>query len=361
VKHIIFSIDASGGDVTEAYGLHGILERYDPFFEYHAVIEKAEGIAMAVPIWCDTIHIRTTGRMGSVDAAGDTRRPDAEGEEITDDAIVARAAAIAEKRGIPGLIIAAMVIPEETIEAWRDEAGAVHVANTIAEEGAVAKSIFKDGGESRLTLTGAQAAEIGIAKTFDDDLGKLGEKLSSLGWTAESDFGAQLMATAATEAKAARAKGERSVENFHANIEKNAKKHKETMSYVLSSLAEFREYDPRKGDFETIHVNTGGYDWNLNYNSGLKDTHQFTDDSEKRWKLQTDLSLRALDRVRKGLTQLDRLDTAGAKLGIVRDSAAELAQYVKLEGIEKLEIPALRKIVITEMERLANERNREGN
>jgi hypothetical protein len=297
-----------------------------------------------------------------VDTEGDVRRTDDSGRELTDDAIVARAAAIAESRGLPGIVIAAMVVPEETIEAWRDDAGAVQVASALPEDAAVAKSIFKDGAETRLTLTGAQAEEIGIAKTFDGDLGKLGEKLASLGWTAESDFGVRTMATSATAAREARAKGERSVDRFHDDVAKNEKKHEETIGYVLASLAEYQEYDPRKGEFETIQVNAGGYDWSGYYHYRPKDTHQFTKDSKKRWKLQTDQSLRALDRVRKGLAQLDRLDEQAAKLGIVRDSAAELGQYVSLGGESRtLDLDALRRKVISEMERLAGERNREGN
>lgn len=361
VKHIVFTIDSRGGDYTEAMAIHDLLRRFDPHLEYHAVIENAEGIAMAVPIWCDTIHIRSTGRMGGVSTESDVRRTDESGRELTDDALVARAAAIAESRGLPGIIIAAMVVPEETIEAWRDESGEVRIASSLPEDAAVAKSIFKDGAETRLTLTGVQAAEIGIAKTFDEDLGKLGEKLSSLGWTPESDFGVKAMTTSAAEARTAREKGERSVDYFHGKVEKNVKKHSEAVGYVLASLAEFREYDPRKGDFETIKVNSGGYDWSGYYHYNPKDTHEFTKDSKYRWKLQTDQSLRALDRVRKGIQQIERLDKEAEKLGIVRDSAAELGQYVTLQEAGKLELNVLERAVISQMERLASERNREGN
>ena len=362
VKHIVFTIDSSGGDYTEAMAIYDLLQRFDPHLEYHAVIENAEGIAMAVPIWCDTIHIRSTGRMGGVTTEGEVRRTDESGRELTDDAIVARAAAIAESRGLPGILIAAMVVPEETIEAWRDEGGKVQIANALPEDAAVAKSIFKDDASSRLTLTGAQAEEIGIAKTFDGDLGTLGEKLAEKGWTAESDYGVRTMETSATAARTAREKGERSVDRFHDDAAKNVQKHTETIGYVLASLAEAQEYDPRKGEFETIQVNSGGYDWSGYYHYNPKDTHQFTKDSKKRWKLQTDQSLRALDRVRKGLNQLQRLDKEAEKLGIVRDTAAELGQYVKLGGAEKtLDLQALERTVISEMERLASERNREGN
>lgn len=362
VSHIAFTIDSAGGDPSEARGIFEVLEAYSPHLTYHAVVQRAEGVAMAVPIWCDTIHVRPDARLGAIETSDRIRSADDEGHVLSAEAIVARAAAVASSRGLPGLVLAAMVIPEETIEAWREEDGTVHIASVAPEDAAPERSILRNDEKSRLTLTGTQAAELGLAKAYEGTLDELGAKLEREGWTAESSYGTEVMERKARDARAEREKAERGIARMREDIEENVSEHRETMGYVLGSLAEYREYDPRRDEFETIVVDTGSIDWFGNYHYQPRDTGQFTKDAKQRWRMQTDLSLRALDRARKGLKQIEKLDGRGEKLGIVRDSDEELQQYIRIEGVsDGLTAKSLERRIVTEMERLARERNRKGN
>ena len=128
------SIPPSGDDKTsivvstrnETGALYHLLEQYSEALTYHALVKDARGAGMVVPIWCKDIHLMSGATLGGGSrTGGDIQGEDGESIELS--VIAARVAAMAQDRGFPGLVIAAMMLEQETVSAWR-------VGDEVADE-----------------------------------------------------------------------------------------------------------------------------------------------------------------------------------------------------------------------------------
>lgn len=183
VRHIVFSIDCSGGAVEEARAIAAVIEESRAGLTLHAHIRReALGPAVILPVMCETVLVAPGSRMGG-----------AEGE-IGSSAWASELARLADERGLPGCVYRAMVQAEHVVYAWRDEeGGAARFSDERPSRAEAADAVRLDGEDDVLVLSAAQLERWGLARPFEGDAAGLGEALGIPGWRLAGRFGETLM------------------------------------------------------------------------------------------------------------------------------------------------------------------------
>lgn len=316
VTHIVFTVDSRGGDVDAAREVSRLLEKYDPKLTYHAIVNRATGVAMAVPVWCDSIHMRPAASMGGVVLIFD-EEGDESGETETVSAIAARGASIAASRGLPGLVVAAMILPEETVAVWKDSDGKVHIAPQLPASVPMDRIILQDTPHRRVMLNQQQAVAIGMADVFDGSADELGSALEIADWSQASSYGIAAMQSAANQQRIREQREQASALKHDRDVKRNLTRYEELRKYIVATLEEYERTDPRKGKYSTYkahHSYRGRY---YRYYDRYYDTGIFTDRSKREWLYRTDRSINLLLSVRRAIREIRRLEVQAKQLGIV--------------------------------------------
>ncbi len=360
IEHILFTVDCSAGEFGDSRNLYLLLEEYSEALTFHALVTEARGPGMIVPIWCSSIHTFPDAFLGGGEKT--MEGVDEEGEPIDRAATAARIAAKAQERGFPGLVVAAMIMEEETVAVWRDSADKINISFALPEGIERDRVIVQDGPGTRLVLTHAQAIAIGIAKPTKGTREEIGQLLHAAGWAPESDYGQRAMKRAHKKFANEASRAEQKTVRLQRDIDRNIEQHREVTGFILACLHDYAQYDPAKGKYATHKVASGWGGWYGEYSYAQRDTNLYTDDSLREWRMRTDRSIYALKHLRKGIRKLKSLDRKAEKLNIVRDSAKELGQYIEVDKGEGavLDLDNLQKWVERELVRLAKDRNRKG-
>ncbi len=197
VQHAVFVIDSPGGLVSEAEAIATVIEEQRDKIHCYAVVESAISAAMWVTISCDRVFIRRDGEMGGAVVYSKEHTTGAiEVDAKMNSIIAAKLASKAQRSGIRGDAVRAMIIPEAEYYAWADDEGKVLHAMKQPEGLDAERLIIADGEGSILTLTGAQALAAGLAKEFGGDLDKLGGQVGAPEWESAGNIGVSAMAAA---------------------------------------------------------------------------------------------------------------------------------------------------------------------
>ena len=159
VEHVVFTVDAPGGHVSEARAIAEAMRRYDHELTYHALVTRSLSAAMWVTLGCDTVHVRQGATMGGAltyTSAGGAAQYDAKVNGI----VAAELASMATTNGRCAETVRSMVEPDN---------GRV------------------------LTLTCAQALEKGLADGRAGACDALGGELGHDEWNEAGSIGATQM------------------------------------------------------------------------------------------------------------------------------------------------------------------------
>ncbi len=359
IGHVVFTVNSNGGDPEATRELARVLEDYDDALQYHAIVTKAEGLALTLPVWADTLHMIPGSTLGGLNL------DDLDLPNIDAGVVAARAAAVAQSKGRDGYPVMAMILPEERIAAWEDDDGTMVVTDGVPEDVPADRVVFEDLPNTRLVLSAKDAAAIGFAEPFSGSPQDLGRALGLSDWNAASDYGNQVMQRAAHLSEQQERREEALAIKRENDIANNLRRHDELISYVLSNIREYEQVRPSEGQYATYitrdrfrNNRTGRYRYVI-----ARDTNRFTKDSRNEWRYRTDRAINALQRVRRGLSSLNRLDTQARTLGIVRDTNTLLSEALTdAEGrAVRVTVNQLSSWAQREINSLRAGRNRTGN
>ena len=310
IQHVVFFVESSGGNLDEAREMYDLLKNYKKSLTYHAIVRNCLGDALAVPFWCDTLHLLPGARIGGTGRklSDISDKYDDEEEEIVRAQMAYEVVSDTGKTGRVAEIIRAMILPSETLAAWRGKDGTIFTSVTLPDDVSKTHAIFKvDEGEP-LAITYEQALELGMP-AFEGGAGDLGKLLGLRGWTAESDYGRKAMAKMAAE-KQRRAKAKQA--SYEARVKKNIGRRESTERYIEHNMKQAAAWDPTKASYKTYsrHWNWG-WGW-----SGESQSSELTKESRRKWRNRTDASMYYMNRAAKGLNTMKRLDRKAAKLGL---------------------------------------------
>lgn len=362
VADVVFTVNSTGGDLDEARAIAAVLDKYDDALKYHALVQNAKGLGLMFPVWSDTVHVVPTAEIGGLSLA------DLDRDDLDADLAASRAAAVAEKHGHDGQLVKAMILPDAGFAAWTDDEGNLQTGRVLPEGVLADRVILEDNDGTELVLSADEAVGIGFAKAYDGTVDQLGDRLEAQGWRSVSDFGGTAMQQAVARAAGRERHAAALAERHAQQVAKNVQQHGDLISYILANLMEYRDVEPSQGQYATYVASSryrtryrGGYGWGRYY-TAYRPTNRYTQDSRREWQLRTDAAVAALRRVRSAIGRLDRLDREAVKLGVERDTNAELSEALTDKDGKPVNITtrALASWAGREIGRLNAQRNRRG-
>jgi hypothetical protein len=310
IQHVVFVIDSAGGDVDETREIYKTLKRFQEPLTFHGIFRKCQGEALAVGVWCDTVHLPPGGRLGGPfgSASAPASKDDAEEREIVWAQIAFKVVKETGRSGRPAEFVRALIDPSERLAGWKDENGVVQTGIEPPEGTPKERIIFQDGEGQVLELTQEQAVALGMP-AFRGGAPELGEALKLKSWTAESDYGLKAMERTAAQ-RQQRAKA--AVAAFEEKVKRNVSRREAASLQIENSLKEAAGWDPTKGSYETY---SQYWNWGWGW-SGSSSASQWTAESQRRWKTRTDACMFYLQSAGKALVVMKRLDAEAVKLGL---------------------------------------------
>ncbi len=190
VPHIVFTIDSPGGAVADANAIAAAMDEFDADFTYTCLITKAYSASIWVMARCDNIIFAEGAASGAAVAfSTDTDTGSAKVDAKLNSAIASGIAAAAEKRGHPGLIFQAMILPELEVFLITDSEGKKKFVGTEPEKSATYETLDRRG--QVLSLTAKDAVRIGLARSLPTpDVKLVGPALGISPWTSTDNTGA---------------------------------------------------------------------------------------------------------------------------------------------------------------------------
>jgi hypothetical protein len=300
VQHIVFTVDSKGGKQTAGRDVNNVLRKYDKAFKYHALVDNATGVAVAIVVWCDTIWIRPGAQIGGVNLVFDESMGVEPSVILMNVAL--NAGDRAKEHGHSPELVRAMIDPSDPVVAWKGADGKVQFGRS-APTGTAKENILLDHPAGKLlTLKDTQAMALGFAKPFGGAADVLGKELGVKGWKSAGDAGKTAMvgATQAEEKKANEAKNDR--EKFL--IEQNQKRREGTKA----SIERFLDLSNQAGTYSTYK--DGG--WDGYWSGDGYDTGRLTQESRRVWRDRTDITVSALSKARQGVIEMKALEKEAA-------------------------------------------------
>ncbi len=306
IEHIVFVVDSGGGEFEEIEAVYAELRRHRRVFKYHALVRSCIDAALAVPVWCDTIHLLPGATIGGLSSVSGRDSANAAEDELVRAQIAREVVREAGLRGDVGAIVRAMIDPFQSLAAWRDEQGEIVVDVAPPEGVADDAMIFQVGPGRLLALSYDQGVALGM-KVFDGPVADLGAALEIDEWTPESEYGVQTMTRTANR-KAMEA-AEASL-HFADVVEENLRRRAILERNLEENVRQVAEWDPTKGSYD-FYSRRYGWGW---YRRTSRT--RMTQDSRMRWQRRTDLTMGYLKQAAQAVTGLERLDREGLELGL---------------------------------------------
>lgn len=310
VKHIVFTLDSSGGALDEAGIMGRAMRDLSESFSYHAIIRNCTGEAVIIPFMCDTIHLLPGAAVGGSDQKMDNlpAKFAKKEEAVIRSQIADDLAAAARKRGRKGDVIRAMIDPTDSLAAWLDASGKVVMDRTAPKDLPADKLIFDCPSGAVLVLSYEQATKLGVP-TIEGDLGDLGKILGLPNWKEESSYGRDM---ANRIANLHRHKASDTQAKFEDNVSRNIRTRDITKKAIESNLKEASTWNPTNASYKTLSMYvTWGWDPGTQW-----DTRIWTPDSQARWRSRSDACAYYLNRAAEGIKSMMSLDKEAVTLGL---------------------------------------------
>lgn len=310
VKHIVFTVDSSGGAVDEAGAIYRNVAEFENVITFHAVIANCTGEAVIVPFMCRTMHIQAGATVGGLGQKLENLpgRFAVKDEEVVRTQIAEDLAAAARQRGRKGEIIRALVDPAVTLAAWVDDAGEVQLDRIAPGNIPADRIIFADGPDQVLTLSYEQATRLGVP-TIKGGVAALGPLLGLPGWREESSYGRDTM-NKAIAARRRRANNAQS--KFEDDVARNIRMRDMTSRAIESNLKQAATWNPTESSYQSL----SGYFNPLWDSASQWDGSLWTPESRQKWKNRTDACVHFLSKAKSGIEAMSRLDREAVTLGL---------------------------------------------
>jgi hypothetical protein len=312
VHHVVFYLDSVGGDLDEAAMIYQALKKYRHSFTYHAIIRKCLGDAIAIPLWCKTVHVMPGATLGGLDqklsGISTSDRFQEEDEEVIRAQMAYEVVADTKRQPPAADVVRALLDPSVTLAAWRDDEDNLRVEAIVPDGLQKDRIIVHSDENSVLHLSYPQMVALGM-QSFNGTAKELGKALGIKHWIAESDFGQRTMQRVAEEQqKKARSKQRA----YESKVNKNVARREKTERYIEQNMQEAAKWDPTKADYATYAQH-----WGWGYGSwGTTNSVELTKESQKKWRNRTDACMHYLNRAAKGLRSMKRYDKEAEKLGL---------------------------------------------
>ncbi len=319
IPNIVFFVDSQGGDQVAAGEIYDLLTRYDKRINYHALVRDSVGVAMAVTVWCDNIFLLPGANLGGVALVFQKDRHDGD-PAILLSQIAHDVGRVGEERGWPIGVVQAMIDPAARIAAWVDEDGQVVAGVRAPASVSKKKMIVRDRRESVLTLTRTQAVKLGVARKYSGTVAQLGPKLGIEAWSRESDYGRTAMFKAA---KNQRQRLERTASKNAATIKKLLQRRQTTKRYIERNLTLAHKWDSAQKPYATYREHSRSW-------SSYWGGDPLTGTTKRReWQRRTNTVLAYLRQARKGVREMEKLESKAEGLGLDREY--EEGQLLKIK------------------------------
>lgn len=295
VRHVVFEIDTPGGAVDEAEAIVKEMENFREGAEkgapvaLHAYVRNAISAGIWVLFACDDVCWAENGTAGGAVAYHVNRSTgSAEVDAKMNSILAAERAAAAEQRGHSRHLVRAMMIPEASLHAWRTRDGRALMSDSFPPSGPdVLNPRTLDGPGSVLTLTAADALEIGFGRVVAAGPSAMGPALGVAAWESAGDSATKIMEQAARSAQ-------RESEQKETQREK-----------AIEILTDFRarvdELVKEAKTADGLHpLNQGPYETDRNGN--------FTPSSKSAWASNCRRAIEAYTALLDGVNELKRLD-----------------------------------------------------
>jgi hypothetical protein len=300
IHHVVFVVNSPGGDLDESRATYDLLRRNQRQFTFHAIVRECIDGALGVAVWCDSIHILPGARLGG-GSSGSGRGDE---DRLLRSQVAREIIRQARLEGPVADIVGAMIDPDRTLAAWRDEAGEIVVGAAAPPAVPAARQVFRVGPGELLVLDHEQAVGLGL-EPLVGGAAELGGVVGLSGWKAESDYGRRVMAETAGRK---RREAEEASAKYAAAVEDNIRRREALEQYLEESLKRAAEWNPSDASYD-YYVRRWGWGWSR---SKLRLTH----DSRQRWRERTDLAMNYLLEAAKTVTALERLDREARELGL---------------------------------------------
>ncbi|HZN58691.1 MAG TPA: hypothetical protein VFD71_11500 [Planctomycetota bacterium] len=305
IPHVVFTIDSAGGSIDEAKEIYGLLRQYRESVQYHAVVRRCEGEALAVGVWCRPILLLPGGVISGLKSKAQADS-DADEEDIVRSRMAERIISDTQAMGPAAGIIRALVRPGETLSAWKDESGTLQ----LGEEPPVNASevILRVGKGDVLTLTREMGLALGMIR-FEGSAKDVGAVLHVKEWAPESTYGGDTMTRVADDvAKKAAAKQA----TQDAKVKRVMSRRSDVEAHIRDSFQKAAEWDPKKETYSTYaeHYDLG-YGWTGGWTS-----NKWTPESQRKWASRSEACMSYLLEAVKGLRAMKKLDPEAVKLGL---------------------------------------------
>lgn len=202
VTHVIFTIDSPGGVVADANAIAAAMDEFDAEFTYSCVITaKAYSASIWVMCRCRNIFFVDGAASGAAVAfSRDESSGAAEVDAKFNSAIASGIAAAAEKKGHPGLLFQAMILPELEVFMVTDEDGKRTFLRNEPSKDKNYEVLDRRG--QVLSLTTNDAVRIGLARRLSRlDLKLIGDVLGVDDWKLHDNSGQDAMKRAKSRAE----------------------------------------------------------------------------------------------------------------------------------------------------------------
>jgi len=310
-KHIVFTIDSSGGDPLAALDLHALLSTRNRDFTFHALVREAAGVAVMPLVWCETILIRPGGRIGGMDLGAEASRYPGVEPGVVVLNLALNAAEEAKRHGRSPELVRALLDPGQPVNGWRDGAGRIQIGSGIPNGIHTDDFIVQHPAGSVLTLTDRQAVELRFARAYDGDAAGMGRELGYAGWATKGEAGRKALAhaTVAERVKSSLLRNDR--QRFL--IDQNRRRRTAAKLSIERFLNLGHEWNPKLGTYST-YKETWPW-WNTFWDGCGVDTGRLTPEARQKWRDRTDLTVALLSRARGGVLEMKLLDKEARELG----------------------------------------------
>jgi len=312
VGHVVFYLDSAGGDLDEAAMIYQALKKYSNSLTYHAIIRKCLGDAIAIPVWCKTVHVMPGATLGGLDRKlseiSTSERFQAEDEEVIRSQMAHEVVADTGRHPPASDVVRALLDPTVTLAAWRDDEENLRVDALVPSGLPKDRLIVHSDEKSVLQLSYAQMVALGM-QSFEGTAKDLGKALGIKHWELGSDYGQRTMQKIAAE----RQKKARSKQRaYESKVKKNLARREKTERYIQHNMQQAAKWDPTKAEYATY-----AHRWGWGYGSWVTtDSVELTKESKKKWRNRTDACMHYLNRAAKGLGSMKRYDKEAEKLGL---------------------------------------------
>jgi hypothetical protein len=310
VKHVVFSINSPGGDPQAEGEIRNLLSRFDPTFQFHAVVREATGVAALPLVCCETILIRPGGKIGAVKPAFDEAQYQGMETRVVLANLALNLGEEAKRHGHSAELVRAMMDPAEALYGWRDSSGRVQISGLLPNGVHSDDFILKHPAGSVLTLTDRQAVELRFARPFDGSVADLGCELGFVGWASKGDAGRAVMAQA-TLVEQTKAATSTNWLRQHL-IDQNRSQRIATKAAIEHSLGLAQRWDPRFGTYST-HKESGVC-WG-GFGAGGYESGRLTPEARQKWQDRSDFAMTELSKALSGVNKMRILEKQARDLG----------------------------------------------